>query len=56
MGYWILSPPTIGLWQLPPPTNTLTPGTSNLTFSLCWHHSVNFALTWLAFFADVSIF
>ncbi|MFS7943918.1 putative Zinc finger, RING/FYVE/PHD-type [Helianthus anomalus] len=29
------------------PTNTLTPDTSNLTFSLCWHHSVNSLLTLL---------
>ncbi|MFS7908724.1 hypothetical protein Hanom_Chr01g00086471 [Helianthus anomalus] len=45
MGYWILSPLTIGLWPLPPSTNTLTSGTSNLTFSLCWHHSVKSLLT-----------
>ncbi|MFS7946634.1 hypothetical protein Hanom_Chr06g00538701 [Helianthus anomalus] len=44
-GYWILSLPTIGLWPLPPPTNTLTPNTPNLTFSLCWHHSVKSLLT-----------
>ncbi|MFS7961327.1 hypothetical protein Hanom_Chr08g00713651 [Helianthus anomalus] len=35
----------MGLWSLPHPTNTLTPVTSNLTFGLCWHHSVNSLLT-----------
>ncbi|MFS7894930.1 hypothetical protein Hanom_Chr12g01067551 [Helianthus anomalus] len=59
MGYWILSPSTIGIWPLPPATNTLTLSTLNLTFCLHLHHSVKSALTWLVFyprwhhFADV---
>ncbi|MFS7958702.1 hypothetical protein Hanom_Chr08g00681861 [Helianthus anomalus] len=50
MGYWILSPSTIGLCPLPPATNTLTPGTPNLTFCLCWHHSVKSPLTGFVFY------
>ncbi|KAF5807532.1 putative cupredoxin, phytocyanin [Helianthus annuus] len=50
LGYWILSPPIIGLWSLSPATNTLTPGTPNLTFCLHWHHSIKSALTWLVIY------
>ncbi|MFS7974162.1 hypothetical protein Hanom_Chr09g00865371 [Helianthus anomalus] len=49
MGYWILSPSTIGLWPLPPATNTLTPDTPNLTFCLYWHHPVKSPLTEFVF-------